>query len=387
MNAPFQIPRVDAMENLELADQRVIRERKLDLPAGTIVVSADSHISIADDIFRERAPKALRDRMPRVWKDEETEIVYFGEKPPIAAPLDFLRSMERPGIYDMAARRRDNRADGVEIEVAFPQALLALVHHPDFEAKEWVLQIYNEWLSELQTANPGFYGVGIAHWWDGAKSRRSIERIKELGLKTFMIPISPGKNLDGQVINYSDEGSDPIFATAEEAGLPLSFHIGEAFQANGRAGIGAGVLAAFAPFRRNFGELVFGGVFDRHPGLKVLFAEAQINWIPGMLQDAEMTVDTHRQLMAAPIQRRPTEYWLEHCHATFISDAFGLRNLDLMGAQTALWSSDYPHNEGSHGFSADIIQSVVDLLPPDEARMVLGGNALRLFDLPTDRRL
>jgi predicted TIM-barrel fold metal-dependent hydrolase len=384
MTLHIDIPRVMAMDGIDLADKRLFGAHRPNLPEGTVVVSADSHISIEDDIFYERAPARLRDRMPRIWKDHETGLVCFGvDRSPVAIPLEFARSMERQGLYDMASRMRDNDADGVAIEIAFPQVLLGMVHHPDLEAKEWMLRIYNEWLAELQARASGrFYGVGLANWWDPAKARPSIEHIKALGLKTYMIPMNPGKDAAGEPIYYSDERSEPFWQAVEDAGLPLCYHIGEAFHPGGRGGIATGVLASFMPFRRNFGELVFGGILDRHPGIQIVFAEAGINWIPGMLQDAEMTFDTHRKLMSPQIKLRPSEYWTRHCHATFMSDEFGLRNLGFIGAEKVMWSSDYPHNEGTHGFSADIIENLLGLVTPNEARLILGGNAIRLFGLP-----
>jgi predicted TIM-barrel fold metal-dependent hydrolase len=279
---------------------------------------------------------------------------------------------------------RDNDADGVAMEVVFPQWLLFLLHHPDLEVREYVFSTYNEYLAEVQRKAPGrFFGVGIANYWDAAKARQSVERIKDLGLKTFMLPMNPGKDALGHAISYAGKECEALCAAAEETGLPVCYHIGENVNIEGPAGVGIGVLSGIMPFRRNFAELTFGGVFDRHPALRVAFCEAGINWIPGVLQDAEMVLDSWGKLMART-ELRPTEYWQRHCFATFMSDSVGLELLEYIGADKVMWSADYPHNEGTHGYTAAIINSIVDTLGPHEAKLILGGTAIDFFGLPAE---
>ena len=50
------------------------------------------------------------------------------------------------------------------------------------------------------------------------------------------------------------------------------------------------MMETFGPFRRNLAQLIFGGIFDRHPDLKAVFVEAEINWVPGALQSASMSL-------------------------------------------------------------------------------------------------
>ena len=45
------------------------------LPAGTVVFSADNHISVADDIFYERFPDDLKDKAPRIWYEDGAYMV------------------------------------------------------------------------------------------------------------------------------------------------------------------------------------------------------------------------------------------------------------------------------------------------------------------------
>jgi predicted TIM-barrel fold metal-dependent hydrolase len=55
--------------------------------------------------------------------------------------------------------------------------------------------------------------------------------------------------------------------------------------------------------------------------------------------------------------------------------------LKTIGADRAMWSADFPHQESSYGYSWDVIRAVLEITTPDEARMILGGTALEVFDL------
>ena len=88
-----------------------------------------------------------------------------------------------------------------------------------------------------------------------------------------MLPFSPGKDVDGKPIDYAGTEIDRLWAAAEEAKLPVSFHIGEVPAQGGRGGFGTFFIVQAAPFRRVLGNLIFGGILDRHPSLRIVFAE------------------------------------------------------------------------------------------------------------------
>lgn len=378
--------------NPNLADLKISRDRPLDgararVPEGTIIVSADNHWGLAEDPWKGRVPAHLADRMPSVWWDEARGLwnMTVGGRDIFDGYIaEVFRSVEdRKGTSLMAERMADLDAEGIAMEIVFPQILLMFCRHPDFEAREWIFRAYNEYLAELAKRAPGrFFGVGFINFWEPEKAADSIADLKDLGLKTFVLPIQPHTTPDGRPIHYASKEMEPLWAAAEEAGLPIYFHVGESLNMEPPGGIRAATLQIFAPFRKNFSEIVFGGILDRHPNLRIVFAEAGLNWIPGMLQDAEMIVDGFKGFEDPKLDLRPTDYWQRNCYATFLADSVGLKMLDYIGRDRVMWSADYPHNEGTLGYSCSVIDEIVDSVSEADAKKILGGTAIELFDLP-----
>ena len=363
------------------------KARKLDLPEGSIIVSADGHWEVTEDIFYDRFPSGMKDKAPRVWFDEYWRLGYRGKSEAEIVGERMKRTLKRgftDGIRDMGVRRRDVSAEGIQKEVVFPQSLLHFIRLSDFDVQEQIYRVYNEYIAELSKASSAkFYGVGVfSNWWDSTKAERAMQQIVDLGLKTFMVPVNPGKTLDGKTISYGSETTDRFWEVVAEAGLPLNFHVGENIETEGRGALGATALTSFGPFRKSLGQLIFGGVFDRHPEVRVVFSEGGISWVAPALQDAEMIFDTYGNGdLLDPIEHRPTHYWHQNCYATFQDDLLGLKQLEYIGADRVMWASDYPHPEGSFGFASDSMQSVIDNVGSTKARQILGGTAIDVYKL------
>src|SRR3546814_8233737 len=94
------------------------------------------------------------------------------------------------------------------------------------------------------------------------------------------------------------------------------------------------------PFRKIVGELVFGGVLDRHPSLRIMFAEAGINWLASTLQDVKMISASYNRIIDWKLQHPPAHYWHKNLYATFIDDPLGLSLIDQIEVDRALWRSE-----------------------------------------------
>ena len=147
-----------------------------------------------------------------------------------------------------------------------------------------------------------------------------------------MVPIKPGDDVDGEPIQYSNPKLDPLWEAIAESGIPLCFHIGEAIPTAAPGAAGTFVLTQMQGFRHIWGQLTFGGVFDRFPKLRVVFVEGGICWVASMLHDADMIYNSFPTAMNPKLAHPPSWYWFNHCYATFMTDPAGLELLHRIGA-------------------------------------------------------
>ena len=375
----LEIPK---MVDIPLAAKRTAEAKTHDWPAGTRIVSADSHM-LERDCWFDRFPDALKDKAPRIeFRDGAYHFSLDGQ-PMVPAELANLlcEAMEcNPGLTNVGARLRDLDIEGVEKELIFPQRLFGLYIMGHEQLREEIFSIYNEDIALRCAEGKGrLFPVMIPNFWDLSKSRASIARIKELGGRVLMLPNKPGKKSDGKTIHYNHPGMDPFWEAVSEFEIPLCFHIGEAIPQSRMGAAGTSVLAQMQGFRHQWGMLTFGGVFDRFPKLKVVFVEAGICWVASMLHDADMAYNSFPTMMQPKLKHPPSWYWRNHCYATFMTDPAGLELLHRIGPETVMWSSDYPHQESTFGYTRGSIDAVFAATSVENAQMILGKTALKLF--------
>ena len=358
------------------------------LPAGTEVFSADDHISLAEDLFFQQLPESMKDRAPRVMNVDGGWVL--GAEGMAEMVREFAQVLTQydplPGATtsDVDARLAALDAEGVDRELAFPNAVLFLFGWPDREVRDTCFRIYNEHIAEVQERSGNrIYGVGLVNWWDADATARHLAELKALGLTTFLMPLSPGRTVDKQPIDYSSTAMDPVWDAIEDAGLPVTHHIGESPPAtpNEFNPIAVGMLQSVAPFRDCFGKYVLGGILDRHPGLRIGWFEGGVNWVPSAIQDARHIVASFAHLANHEVQRDPQEYWDDHMAASFMVDPLGLSMVDRIGRDKVMWSTDFPHNESTFGYSRESLADVVRTVGPDDAPAVVGGNIRRYLGL------
>jgi predicted TIM-barrel fold metal-dependent hydrolase len=361
---------------------------KLGLPPGTEVFSADDHISLAEDIFYERFPDTLKEKAPRVMNVDGGWVVGMGGTsmlvPEFIEVLTQYDPLPGSNTAEVEARLAALDSEGVSKELAFPNSVLALFGWPDREIRELCFRIYNEHLSEVQERSKGrIFGVGLVNWWDSEGTRRNLEELKALGLRTVLMPLHPGKYADKRPIDYASLAMDPVWEAIEDAEIPVAHHIGESPPAtpNEFNAVGIGMLQSVAPFRDLFGKYIFGGILDRHPALRVGWFEGGINWVPSAIQDAEHIAASFRHLANLEVQHDPKHYWDSHMMASFMVDPLGLELVDRIGVERVMWSTDFPHNESTYGYSGESLAAVVDSVGADAAAAVVGGNIKRFLGL------
>jgi predicted TIM-barrel fold metal-dependent hydrolase len=345
-----------------------------------MVISADEHLVEPVEFWEGVLPDALgpadRDRAPRL---DGPMLVVDGQVVPTFALFPDLaaRSDTQPGGGDAAGRLAVMDAEGIDAAVLFPQRTMGMFAMADPELLVRCVTVYNEWLADLCGRSDGrLHGVAVLP--TVRRPEATSEYLDHLGALGFRLVMLPGRTRGA---GYADPSYEPMWAALEAHQLVVAFHTSEAPDDNGPGGLGTYLAVQFQPFRKLWAYLVFTGLLERHPGLRVLFAEGGISWIPSALDHADRIHRIYGGDLTPRLPEEPSAYWWRQCWATFMEDPTGLEQLDRIGADRILWSSDYPHPEGTFGRTAAVLGELEDRLGKTRAAAVTDGTARQLLGL------
>jgi predicted TIM-barrel fold metal-dependent hydrolase len=375
---------IPEMVGIPLSPARKAQAATKSWPAGTTVISADSHM-LETDLWFDRFPAHLKDQAPRMsFRDGGYHLSIGGkDMTSVFQASDLCTAMEcNPGLTSIDARFVDLDIEGVEKELIFPQRLFGLFMFGTMMNRAETFGAYNEHISEMCKMGKGrLFSVMVPNYWDMSQAKASVDLCQKLGARCLMVPIKPGEDIDGEPIFYNNPKMDPLWDAVAESGIPLAFHIGESVASGSQGAAGTFVLVQMQGFRHIWGPLTFGGVFDRFPKLRVVFVEGGLSWVASMLHDADMIYNSFPTVMDPKLKHPPSWYWSNHCYATFMTDPAGLELLHRIGPDRVMWSSDYPHQESTFGYSRSAVQAVFDATSVENAQKIVGKTALDLFDM------
>ena len=130
-------------------------------------------------------------------------------------------------------------------------------------------------------------------------------------------------------------------------------------------------------------QMVYSGVFERHPGLQVVSVEQDVAWAPYLLGRMDL-IYTERAAQT-PYRfeggKLPSDFMRGNVNYSFQEDILGIRDREMIGMDRLMWGSDYPHAESTFPKSREILESILDGVPEDEQEMIVGGNCARLYKL------
>jgi predicted TIM-barrel fold metal-dependent hydrolase len=347
-------------------------------PSDIVMISADDHNLETDHLFEERLPAKFKDRAPKLWRDPETRIVHveIGGKsfdPPGIGTIGH----ECPGFWDVGERLKAMDSERIYGSVLYHGQLQSLnaILGSDPELYFACMEVYNEWLIDfLKPAGNRLVGVAmLPSFVKPETARDQVQKIKGLGYKTMQMPSYP------RGIRYNSREMDPIWAALVEAELPLSFHVTAFQEFSGYGSLGANVSRNMSPFRPLLGQLIFSGVFDRFPDLKVVFAEGGIAWTADAIASMDRVFRAYYTILKPKLEHMPSHYWYKNCMATFMDDPVGIELMHHIHADNVMWSIDYPHPESCYGYAGDVAKSVYDAVGHEDAKKILGDNAIKLY--------
>jgi predicted TIM-barrel fold metal-dependent hydrolase len=298
----------------------------------------------------------------------------------------------RRGEYDAEIRLRELEEDGIAGEVVFPQMApfgAGLMQYRRPVPPEHNLagnQAYNRFLADLCARNPGRHaGVAIINVDDIEVTVREVRDAHEMGLfGGVLLPTSTGEH---PYYHHYDRYA-PLWSVCEELNMPIHTHSGWSPD--------YGDVPAATPMfisevdmwaQRPFTALLWSGVFEKHPDIKLVFTETGCSWILEALRKLKFKADNpifaH---FTKDLTLTAEEYFQRNCYigASFLP-AHEIGDRYRIGVDKLMWGSDYPHMEGTWPNTMDKLRETFSEVPADEIRTMLGEAAVDVFGFDREK--
>jgi predicted TIM-barrel fold metal-dependent hydrolase len=365
------------------------------------LISVDDHLFEHGRVWLDRVPSKYNEIAPQLFDTGKVEYWTYEDKITpafimMSAPAGHPReeygmgavhsSNVLPGCMDPVARLADMDLDGLWASVCFPSyARFAGTQFLEGKDKELALlcvQAYNDFvLDEWCAAAPDRYiPMGILPLWDRKLAAQEVERIAGRGMKAIAFP----ENMVPLGLPTWHTGEwDPVFAAAQETGLPLNIHIGTSgsLPKPGPASPEPVYISLMAcSSMSTAADLCFSHIFHTFPRLNVALSEGGIGWIPYLLERMDYVWERDMYWTGVNKLVPPSEIFREHIYGCFIDDMVGIRERNSVGIKNLLLESDYPHADTSWPDTRKRAQEVLLDVPDEEAHRIAELNARDLYN-------
>jgi predicted TIM-barrel fold metal-dependent hydrolase len=381
-----------------------MQERDLVGELGIKLISSDNHINEPRDLFTSRFPTHLKDKAPRVVRGADGGDGWSirGEAPKRTYGLEAMAGFDkkdyrvsglryeqlRPGNYNGAEHLKDMDIDGIFASVVYPAMGPSFYTHPEKEVAAAGFQAYNDWiLDDFQSADPKrLCGLTLAPTELGMEfTEAEIKRVAKKGARAMYIPGNPS-------VPYNHPTHyEPLWKTANDNNITLCFHRNHGGPpdktdwdtlSQDRVSIG-GIVTRYFSAVRPFSYLIFAGVFERYPHLKIVGAEVDCGWVPFWVQTLVHHWEIQKSWFPVKLKHNPAEFIGQNIFTTNVDDYVGY---DLIKTGLYPWlssmtmfSSDYPHSATIWPNSRQVANKMITGMNPADARKALSDNAVRVF--------
>jgi uncharacterized protein len=308
----------------------------------------------------------MRKYFPQHW-DEVPSCVYN--------PVDRLGALDK---------------DGVDGEVLFPndpvQSGTFFQGSAEFELD--CVRAYNDTLAEWREVSDRYVPLAVIPYMSGIDvTVAEVQRAVHKGHRGIVMLVEPSQNLEG-LKHFNDPYWDPLWAVCQDLDVPIHWHASGGLrlsmprwsgysrnqeQAVGPSG-GFSVQAQFIP------NLIFSGVLDRYPRSKWVCAETGLGWVNYILDGCDHEWQ-RRHLWTEGILMRPSELFRRQIYVDFWYEEAGIRQRHHIGLENIMWESDYPHSTSTYPESWEFVNRTLAGVPEEEKKLLLYGNAMRVYHL------
>jgi predicted TIM-barrel fold metal-dependent hydrolase len=356
---------------------------------GRVVHDADAHIMETPTWLRDHADPAIRDRIQPLDLGGGNELRQTGDVGEqlvdLRATFDRLAAKHASEQYraEEAAQimlRKNFAATGSFIAGDRPRALDLLgfssqlvfntfhnrrlrnwEHGADLDLAYGAARAHNRGMVEFCSVDPRLLPTCYVPLADFERSAAMAQEAIEMGAAAILVQTGcPAGH------SPSHRGLDPVWATVQDADLPVVLHVGgtgdlidPAYFQNGlpippdfHGGEenfrSVDYMAIPFPAMQTLATMVFDGVFDRFPRLRVGVIEQGAIWVPSWIRQMESAFEAfarHEERVRA-LELRPAEYVRRQMKFTpYPTEDVGWI-IDQAGPGSVMFSSDYPHVEG-----------------------------------------
>ncbi|HEY7166796.1 MAG TPA: amidohydrolase family protein [Candidatus Binatia bacterium] len=291
---------------------------------------------------------------------------------------------------------------GIDATVLYPTAGLAVGR---IASSDWAVaacRAYNHWLYDrFLSFNDRIKGVALIPIQNVESAVKELRRaVTELGMLGAMLP-SNGEGMNGHL---GARQYWPIYEEAEKLGCALAIHGGchhhlgmdsfENFFAVRALGHPFSIMVQAA-------AMLFHGVFERFPKLRIAFLEGGATWVPffmdridrsyeGISSPSHVQVDVDGELLLGPkAGESASEYFRRQIREGRIFVGFDCDDVGLgfaiqrAGREAFLFASDFPHEAINAERCREEIDELLERsdLDGDDKKAVLATNAQRLYRL------
>ena len=381
-----------------------------------MIVSADGHCGAKPEAYRPYLEKRYWSALEQLKaEDDEWSSMprYNVPSPDVLAVIDdrgALASGGRLGAYDFQRRLKEMDSEGVAAEILFQGHTLAtplwfgeenLSAYPA-ELRQAGCQAHHRWLADVLVEGEGRF-AGIVDPGPCLDMTAAVNELEWIANHGFVGASVPGILADPALPPLYDNYYDRFWSAAQDLGLRLHVHAGYGIvqgtflegrnrpgleddpDAEQRSAEPTTMVAMTGPEkrmkfvvrpRRVFWQLLFGRVFDRYPGLRLVFTEIRADWVPGLLG----YLDDRLEQEGVRLPLRPREYFAERCMVTpsaVRAHEIGMRY--EIGVKNMMFGVDFPHPESTWPNTRDWIRATFNGVPEQEAVAILGENALTFY--------
>ncbi len=246
--------------------------------------------------------------------------------------------------------------NGIEESFLYPTGGLAFGLLQDGDFAVALARAYNRWVHHyFMEKSPRLKALALL---PVQRPTAAVEELRfaveELGMPGGVLP---SINSTGRF--YGRDEFHPIYAEAERLGVPLATH-GAPSQRMGLDFSDSYIMTHTLEHPliqiTQFTSMMYGGVFELFPRLRVAFLEAGIGWVPFMMDRMDEEFERRGQRGAQRLTKLPSAYVREgNLYFTCEVEEKTLpMAIEIVGEDRIFFASDYPHERRRDEFGSDI---------------------------------